>query len=137
MMISEKLYKCVEKLVIYLAAAVSDFYLEDLPEHKIQSRENDGLCLELSRVPKLMQFLRQEYGNAFLVGFKLETDDGILESKAKTSLETNKLDLVVGNILTTRREKVTLFYGEDKNVLTLTENLSLEEQIANFISTNL
>merc|ERR1712110_842271 len=131
-LISKQLYteNCGDsngKLVVYLAAAVSDFYLKNLPEHKIQSKDFDNLTLTLSRVPKLLQFLRPELPKACLVGFKLETDVDILEMKANGSLEKNSLDMVVGNILSTRRTNVTIFTNKCKTTeLVNTENKSLE-----------
>ena len=67
----------------YLAAAVSDFYLPwaDMAQHKIQS--SDGpLELRLPKVPKMVAALRQTWApRAFVVSFKLETDETILLRK--------------------------------------------------------
>lgn len=40
--------------IVYLAAAVSDFYMPNPAEHKIQSRDFDKLTIELEPVPKLL-----------------------------------------------------------------------------------
>merc|ERR1712065_17052 len=44
------------RALIYACAAVSDFYLPEtkMSEHKIQSRETNGLDLKLFPVPKLL-----------------------------------------------------------------------------------
>ena len=63
---------------MFLAAAVSDFYLPEdtLTNHKIQSRElSDGLNLNLISVPKRLGTIKTEWiPNCFLISFKLETD---------------------------------------------------------------
>jgi len=74
--------------LIYLAAAVSDFYIPrtQMPNHKIQS-SNGPLSLSLQLVPKMLGPLVTLWApNAFIVSFKLETNGNILESKARESL---------------------------------------------------
>ena len=59
--------------LIYLAAAVSDFYLpkNEMPTHKIQSNVN-GLELKLKPTPKLLGKLKAEWcPSAFITSFKL------------------------------------------------------------------
>jgi hypothetical protein len=97
----------------YLAAAVSDFYLPDalLAEHKIQSADvgGGGLTLTLARVPKMLGALRTQWApSAFVVGFKLETDAGILVEKAARSIAAYGLHAVVANVLDTRKDVVLL-----------------------------
>lgn len=74
------------RAMFYLAGAVSDFYLpwRALCDHKIQS--DDGpLRLDLQRVPKMLGLLRRSWApDAFVVSFKLETDEGVLFSKVWT-----------------------------------------------------
>lgn len=85
--------------MLYLAAAVSDFYIPSsaLSEHKIQSAGSDtagsttagGLSLTLHGVPKLLGEVKRLWApRAFLVSFKLETNPAILKAKAKTSSHT-------------------------------------------------
>ena len=74
--------------LIYLAAAVSDFYIPrtQMPNHKIQS-SNGPLSLSLQLVPKMLGPLVSLWApNAFIVSFKLETNGNILETKARESL---------------------------------------------------
>ena len=74
--------------LIYLAAAVSDFYIPrtQMPDHKIQS-SNGPLSLSLQLVPKMLGPLVSLWApNAFIVSFKLETNGNILETKARESL---------------------------------------------------
>ncbi|CAG9539102.1 unnamed protein product [Cercopithifilaria johnstoni] len=112
-------------LLIYLAAAVSDFYIseENLPEHKIHSNQG-GLRLSLNIVPKILQKLvRDIVPEAFVVSFKLETDEAILVSKARQALQNYGHQLVIGNILDTRKERVIFVSNEDKE-----ETISLSDE---------
>lgn len=75
--------------LLYLAAAVSDFYIpvSQMPCHKIQS-SGGPLSLSLQLVPKMLAPLVTTWApNAFVVSFKLETNGKLLESKSKESLE--------------------------------------------------
>jgi phosphopantothenate---cysteine ligase (ATP) len=110
------------RTAVVLAAAVSDFFVPDnqLEEHKIQSKGGTaGLTLELSPVPKLLGALKARRETAeseagvslpgtpwcpqsFVVSFKLETDDSILESKAFRAMGKYEVDAVVANLLHSR-----------------------------------
>lgn len=107
------------RAAFYLAAAVSDFYVprSEMPEHKIQSSEVGGpassddnhLVLRLAKTPKMLGALREAWApSAFVVGFKLETDEAILVSKAARSIASYGLHAVVANILETRKERVLI-----------------------------
>lgn len=117
---------CGRRAAFYLAAAVSDFYVprSEMPEHKIQSSdvacsspsdpEAEGRCgghltLRLAKTPKMLGALREHWApRAFVVGFKLETDEAILVSKAARSIASYGLHAVVANILETRKERVLI-----------------------------
>mmetsp|Transcript_25698 Transcript_25698/g.22717 ORF Transcript_25698/g.22717 Transcript_25698/m.22717 type:complete len:84 (-) Transcript_25698:164-415(-) len=45
-----------------------------------------------------------------MISFKLETDRSIFEEKIKGSFTKYAVDMVVGNILETRRKEVFLYY---------------------------
>lgn len=95
------------RVMFYLAAAVSDFYVPwpDLPEHKIQSR-GGALNLQLQQVPKCLGLLRNEWApDAFHVSFKLETDEELLLKKAKAAITNYGMHCVVANELHTRTER--------------------------------
>ncbi|BDA44561.1 Phosphopantothenate-cysteine ligase 2 [Coccomyxa sp. Obi] len=110
--ISAGLRPCGRQAAFYLAAAVSDFYIpwSQMVEHKIQSADlGDGLTLKLQKVPKMLGTLRSQWApEAFLVSFKLETDEGILISKASKSIARYGVHAVVANILEKRKEVVHL-----------------------------
>lgn len=98
-----------DSIIIFLAAAVSDFYLPagETVEHKIQSNQLDSLELSLKPVPKLIQFLKSQVcPDAFVVSFKLETDETLLIKKAQESLKKYGHDLVISNSLSQRKECV-------------------------------
>lgn len=111
------------RALFYLAAAVSDFFIprERMEEHKIQSSsETPGtgkqLVINLDPVPKFLSKLVSSWApqESMIVSFKLETDPNLLVSKAKQALERYGHDLVIGNLLTTRKWEV-VFIAKDEN----------------------
>lgn len=129
----QKLQECCKAMntagslgLIYLAAAVSDFYIphEKKAMHKIQSRDyglkssdssntaqvvaaDNTLTITFYPVPKVMSTLRDEWcPSAFVISFKLETDSTILQQKAVMAMQRYGVHLVIGNELKTRYEKV-------------------------------
>jgi len=124
-------------VLIYLAAAVSDFYIpkSELPEHKIQSSKT-GLELKLKPVPKCLGKLRSEWcPEAFIVSFKLETDINILNFKCKKSMENYKQNVVVGNILDDRKNSVSVMKSNGEvNVINLKPGIEeIEELIIEYL----
>ncbi|CAI4232085.1 unnamed protein product [Auanema sp. JU1783] len=122
--VSEELAPYGSSVMLYLAAAVSDFYVtsEKMPTHKIQSKEGD-LNLTLSIVPKkLDRVVQQLVPNAFVVSFKLETDPAILIDKARGALDKYGHQLVIANMLETRKTEVTLVDKELAIPLRLSEH---------------
>lgn len=96
------------KSLLYLAAAVSDFYVPpgDLPVHKIQSSDGPP-PIQLRIVPKMLDPLVSEWARScFVVSFKLETDSQILTAKALQALEKYGHNIVIGNLLKTRKREV-------------------------------
>ncbi|KAF5305504.1 hypothetical protein FQA39_LY01595 [Lamprigera yunnana] len=80
------------KALLYLAAAVSDFYIpsNEIPTHKIQSGAG-ALNISLQLVPKLLApIVNLWVPHAYVVSFKLETDEGILITKARDSMNKYK-----------------------------------------------
>jgi phosphopantothenate-cysteine ligase len=91
---------------LYLAAAVSDFYIpaDQIAEHKIQSA-GGGLKMELQQVPKMLGKISNEWcPECYTVSFKLETDEAIVLKKATGAIDNYGVHLVVANLLQTRRE---------------------------------
>jgi len=85
--------------IIILAAAVSDYGVENYIDGKIRS--NDALVIRLKPLPKLISQVREKCPSSIICGFKLlvNSTEKELREAAIESLLKNKLDLVVGNDL--------------------------------------
>jgi len=102
------------RAMLYLAAAVSDFFIpqQKLSEHKIQSGKG-SLVMEMDAVPKVLKDVTNEWSNqAFIVSFKLETDSSLLIPKAKAALTRYGHHLVIANELHTRKTFVMMIDRE-------------------------
>jgi len=109
-MICFELARSEERVLLYLAAAVSDFYLpvDVMSDHKTQSSAGD-LELKLKTTPKILKALCDDWvPKGFVVTFKLETDPDVLMSKAVGALDNYGHEVVVANLLSSRRSEVTL-----------------------------
>lgn len=109
------LQKIEDKALFYLAAAVSDFFLPQsrMPQHKIQSQAAGKLIIDLEQVPKFLRRLVDNWApSAMIVSFKLETDHLILIEKSKGALERYQHQLVIGNLLQTRKKEVVFVHSD-------------------------
>nr|CCA21040.1 conserved hypothetical protein [Albugo laibachii Nc14] len=109
-LVSELVKPWRERVLFYLSAAVSDFYIPnaELTEHKMES-STGSLKLELLPTPKMLGVLRNEWApNAFFVSFKLETNWDRLLKKARLSVEKYGMHVVVANELKSRYHEVLL-----------------------------
>lgn len=69
--------------------------------------------LALSQVPKRLGALTQDWApNAYVVSFKLETDENILLDKARRAIDKYSVHLVVANLLHQRRDACILVAGK-------------------------
>ncbi|XP_028663526.1 phosphopantothenate--cysteine ligase isoform X1 [Erpetoichthys calabaricus] len=117
------------KAMFYLAAAVSDFYIpaSEMPEHKIQS-SNGPLQITMKMVPKMLSPLVKEWApQAFVISFKLETDPSIVVDRARKALDTYRHQVVVANVLDTRRGCVVIVTKESQTELVLSDEEILKE----------
>lgn len=99
------------KALFYLAAAVSDFFLPSsrMPTHKIQAQPSGKLVVDLEQVPKFLRRLVDLWAPlAMIVSFKLETDTKLLTKKARQALQRYQHQLVIGNLLQTRKSEVVI-----------------------------
>nr|XP_057911602.1 phosphopantothenate--cysteine ligase isoform X2 [Doryrhamphus excisus] len=128
------------KAMFYLAAAVSDFYIpaSEMPEHKIQS-SNGPLQLTMNMVPKILSPLVKDWApQAFVISFKLETDSSILLEKARRALDTYRHQVVVANVLDSRRGYVVVVTPSTQDEVVLSkEDMKNEVEIEERIVTNL
>jgi phosphopantothenate---cysteine ligase (ATP) len=101
------------KNLVYLAAAVSDFYIPEpsMDEHKIQSREKEsGLDVHFEPVPKMLSPLVRDWcPGSFTISFKLETREDILEPKALCALEMYGQNMVIANLLKNHSTRVVFY----------------------------
>lgn len=127
--------------MFYLAAAVSDFYIpaSEMPEHKIQS-SNGPLQISMKMVPKMLKPLVKDWApQAFVISFKLETDPSILLERARRALDIYNHQVVVANVLDTRRGYVVIVTKTTQHELTLTDDdlqkeIEIEEKIVSNLS---
>ncbi|KAF8516534.1 DNA/pantothenate metabolism flavoprotein [Hysterangium stoloniferum] len=113
--ISKELNRAKRLALYYLAAAVSDFFLptQKMSEHKIQSTKG-SLQIEMDQVPKILQPMVSEWTpDAFVVSFKLETDENLLIPKARAALERYGHQVVIGNELHRRKLEVVFVSRRD------------------------
>lgn len=112
-----------ERALLYLAAAVSDFYVpaNDMPKHKIES--SNTLKMSLDLVPKILKPLVSNWvPEAYVVSFKLETDESVLIQKSQNALKNYNHKLVVANILATRRTRVVLVTATHTQEITISKD---------------
>ncbi|KAM1074590.1 hypothetical protein ACFX11_019768 [Malus domestica] len=115
--------------ILYLAAAVSDFYVpwKSMAEHKIQSGSGP-LDMRLVQVPKMLLVLRKDWAPmAFCISFKLETDSKILLEKADMALKKYKVHMIVANELSTRKEEVVVVRRNEKISVRRNQSLGVDD----------
>lgn len=123
----EKLNSMGTRVMLYLAAAVSDFYIpaSEMSQHKIQSSEG-APKLQLHLVPKMLSpLVRHWVPDAYVISFKLETDAELLLKKAEKALETYQHRMVIANLLDKRKKWVQIVKrsdgDNDKNLVSVIE----------------
>ncbi len=91
---------------IILAAAVSDYGVENYVDTKIRSKESE-MSIQLKALPKLISKIKEWDPKTVLIGFKLLVDSNPTELvyAARQSIETNGCDMVVANDLRDITEK--------------------------------
>ena len=120
----EKLSNMGPRVMLYLAAAVSDFYIpaSEMSQHKIQSSEGAPM-LQLHLVPKMLSPLVKHWvPDAYTISFKLETDAELLLKKAEKALETYQHRMVIANLLDKRKKWVQIVKrceGADENAVSV------------------
>jgi hypothetical protein len=78
-------------------------------DHQTQKKFPNEINLALSQVPKKLGDLAKEWApNSLIVSFKLETDEALLLQKAERAIEKYSVNLVVANLLHSRRNHCVL-----------------------------
>lgn len=136
-MIAIELRVLKKNAFFYSAAAVADFYIpwDKLEKHKIQSRDRGQLRLHLDQTPKMLKpFIKEWAPDCFVVSFKLETDENILESKARSAMSSYGMQAVVANLLESHWKKVFLYTNKDVVMLEKkSDERSLEPRIISIL----
>jgi len=113
-----------ERAMYYLAAAVSDFFIpiQKMAQHKIQSGEG-ALTLKMDQVPKFLKPMVTNWvPHGFIVSFKLETDPSLLVDKSRHALTRYGHQIVIGNLLETRKIEVIFITKDTEFQLKLTHD---------------
>ncbi|MEK6866992.1 MAG: bifunctional phosphopantothenoylcysteine decarboxylase/phosphopantothenate--cysteine ligase CoaBC [Thermoproteota archaeon] len=84
--------------IVIMAAAVSDYTLEDPSRNKIKSIKNK-IKISLKKTPKIIDQVKKYQKNVFLVGFKAETNLSKKEliTLAKKKMNESSADMIVAN----------------------------------------
>jgi len=103
--------------IVMLAAAVSDYGVENQHDGKIRS--NDLLTIKLVQLPKIIHLIKTWHPTCKLVGFKLlvNSKESELIAAAERSIAENGCDMIVANDLTYIKDgkhKVHLVYPTNK-----------------------
>lgn len=112
--VPEMIEKYYTRVVFFLIAAVSDFYVprELRPENKIPSHSSQ-LLLSMAATPKCIYALKHIWTKSIIViAFKLETDEEVLLDQQIKSIKHNMIEVVVGNILQNRYDRLFVL-GKD------------------------
>lgn len=81
--------------VLIMAAAVSDYHVENSVNYKIKADKHDRIQLTLRKNPNLLKQLGHSEHHQVLVGFAAETDQ--LLKNATEELNDKKIDMLVAN----------------------------------------
>ncbi len=106
--------------VVMLAAAVSDYGVENPMEGKLRS--NDMLTIKLTQLPKIIHLIKTWHPTCKLVGFKLlvNSKEKELVAAAKRSISENGCDLIVANDLSDIKEgkhKIHLVFPKNDTIV--------------------
>ena len=98
--------------IVILAAAVSDYTLETSSKTKIKS-VHDKIVIRLKRVPKIIDEIKKIQKDAFLVGFKAETNltRKELVGIARKKLRESCADLIIANDIGSKKYKKNTDYN--------------------------
>lgn len=100
-----------------MCAAVADYTPAKVAEHKIK-KSDDDMAIELVRTKDIAAALGAVKGDRLLVGFALESDEGVKSAQSK--LKRKNLDFIVLNSLTDKGAG----FGVDTNKVTFIDNNS-------------
>ena len=105
---------------IIMSAAVADYTIKDIAVNKIKKTDN-SISLELTRTSDILKYLGENKTNQKLIGFSMETDNLIENSKIK--LEKKNCDMICANSISTDKTG----FGVDTNKITLIKKDDIKE----------
>ena len=123
--------------IAIMAAAASDYTLENASKTKIKSNQNK-VVLRLTRVPKIIDQIKKIQSDIFLIGFKAETSipkERLIAESRRKLLESGA-DLIIANDIGLKKYRENPDYN---NVIIVDSNSTLEsgwmqkQKIAKFI----
>lgn len=122
---SDEMFRSVKankknKDLIVMAAAVEDFTPAAKSGFKIKKEGNSGFTFDFVLSVDILSHLGKEKSGYKLIGFAVETNDGIANARKK--LSSKKLDLIVLN----NPDEEGAGFGTDTNVVTLIDRRSEE-----------
>ena len=84
--------------IVIMSAAASDYVPKNSSYNKIKSNKNE-INVRLVKAPKIIDIIKKMQKDAFLIGFKAETDISKKEliSRAKKKLKESKADMIIAN----------------------------------------
>jgi phosphopantothenoylcysteine decarboxylase/phosphopantothenate--cysteine ligase len=97
--------------IIIKAAAVADYHVAHVPEHKIKKTAM-RLSLDLEPTPDILSELGRAKGDRLLIGFAAETQNVAQEARRK--MQVKNCDMVVGNLVS---QSGTGFEADDNQVV--------------------
>ena len=90
--------------------------------------------LKLEPVPKIIKPLVAHWcPQAFIVSFKLETDPRILLEKARQALTKYEHNVVIANLLTERKRKVTIVQADQEDYVIECHSGEIEQLIVDHL----
>ena len=108
--------------IVIMCSAVADYTPAVYSEQKVKKHEDEDMSIQLSRTKDILQHLGQHKGEKqVLVGFSMETEDLINNSKAK--LEKKNVDFICANSISTNQTG----FGVDTNKVTIISKNDITE----------
>jgi phosphopantothenoylcysteine decarboxylase / phosphopantothenate---cysteine ligase len=140
-MLERVLEACAEAHVLVMAAAVADYRVAQVSQHKLKKYDGErGLTLELVKNPDILRSVAERFESEGLpvrVGFAAETEDLIANARAK--LRTKGVDFVVANDVTapgsgfgTETNQVVLVHADGEEELPLLSKYAVAGRILDF-----
>jgi len=112
------------KDAVIMAAAVSDFTPSSAAKQKMKKTETGSVPdLKLKTTPDILSAIGKKRMSRVLIGFALETEDGLQNAKAK--LNEKHLDFIVLNSL----QKGRTVFGSEKNTVTIIDKQGKIEEL--------